>query len=114
VNRVPAGTFAFLLATARGKLLSYRFVRLSFKCGHPDTASRADSRNYPDTNARDRSGGQLQLLAGRCSAGRFAPFVMIWLIDASANKLVADLYWMFYAVTGLLALYAVRAKLKIR
>ncbi|MFM0735469.1 MFS transporter [Paraburkholderia sediminicola] len=46
--------------------------------------------------------------------GGFAPFVITWLIDASGNKLAPGFYLMFCAVTSLLALYAVRSKLKIR
>ena len=38
----------------------------------------------------------------------------VWLINANANKLVVGLFWMFYAVTRLLARQAVRVKLKIR
>jgi MHS family proline/betaine transporter-like MFS transporter len=46
--------------------------------------------------------------------GGFAPFVITWLIDASGNKLAPGFYLMFCAVVSLLALYAVRGKLKIR
>ena len=46
--------------------------------------------------------------------GGFAPFVITWLIDASGNKLAPGFYLMFCAVASLLALYVVRARLKIR
>ena len=40
--------------------------------------------------------------------------MITWLIDASGNKLAPGFYLMFCAVVSLLALYAVRSKLKIR
>jgi MFS transporter, MHS family, proline/betaine transporter len=46
--------------------------------------------------------------------GGFAPFVITWLIDASGNRLAPGFYLMFCAGASLLALDAVRAKLKIR
>jgi MHS family proline/betaine transporter-like MFS transporter len=46
--------------------------------------------------------------------GGFAPFIITWLIAASGNKLAPGFYLMFCAVLSLIALYAVRTKLRIR
>ncbi|MEW6341542.1 MAG: MFS transporter [Pseudomonadota bacterium] len=46
--------------------------------------------------------------------GGFAPFIITWLIAASGNKLAPGFYLMFCAVLSLIALYAVRTRLRIR
>ena len=61
---------------------------------------------------RPLGGLALGSLADR--AGGFARFVITWLIDASGNRLAPGFYLMFCAGASLHALYAVRAKLKIR